>query len=396
MASNLRVCLFDPRQLIGPRLREPFQHVTWAKVIGEYAVWDGLQECLCHGQPDAVVVYIDDPAGAVDLQCIRRIREVAPTVAIVGVSASGDAQAIIAAMRAGCTQFVRAPIELSDLTDALANLASNQRPTGAESRRLCVIGSSGGAGATTVACNLAMELARLSEQKCGLIDLDLEFGGLACALDVTPKYSIADVCREGIDLDRTALETALVQLPQNIALLCRPDSIEDARAVTAEGVERVFRLMSEMFPNVVADLSRTGAPISDACLLEVDRFLLVTQLNIPFLRNAERIFTHLTAHRVPAGRIELVLNRANAQYERVTVEEVEKHFGRPVFATIPSDYRRIVASRDFGHPLTASAPNSPVRRAFERLAKLLMEGAPPAESGAASSGLWGRLLGKSH
>lgn len=394
MPSVLRVCLFDPRQLIGPGLREPFEHIHWVKVIGEYAAWEGMQDCLCHGTPDAAVVYIDDQSGAVDLQCIRRIREVAPGVAIVGVSACRDAQAIIGALRAGCSQFVRAPIELADLTEALTNLASSGRSGAPGSKRICVIGSSGGAGATTVACNLAMELARLSEAQCGLIDLDLEFGGLACALDVTPKYSIADVCRDGIELDRTALETALVQLPQQIALLCRPESIEDARTVTAEGVERVFRLMSEMFPNVVADLSRAGAPISDTCLLEIDRFLLVTQLTVPFLRNAERIFTHLTGHRVPANRIELVLNRANAQYERVTVEEVEKHFGKPVFATIPSDYRRIVASRDFGHPLTASAPNSPVRRAFERLAKLIIENVPTETSSAHGGGLWSRLLGK--
>jgi Flp pilus assembly CpaE family ATPase len=83
---------------------------------------------------------------------------------------------------------------------------------------------------------------------------------------------------------------------------------------------------------------------------------------------------------IEEGRIELVLNRAQTEHERIRPDEVEKLFGRPVFASIPNDYKHITASRDLGHPILATAPQSPARHAIEGLARTLAQSGNPAQA----------------
>ena len=58
---------------------------------------------------------------------------------------------------------------------------------------------------------------------------------------------------------------------------------------------------------------------------------------------------------------------------------METHFGKPIFASIPNDYRRVQTALDFGHPIVADSPNTPARLAIAQMAKKLMGGEVPAE-----------------
>jgi Flp pilus assembly CpaE family ATPase len=99
--------------------------------------------------------------------------------------------------------------------------------------------------------------------------------------------------------------------------------------------------------------------------------LIVSQLTVPHLRNATRIYEHLLKRGAIEDRIDLVLNRCNANFERIRPDEVEKHFGRPVLSIIPNDYKALGASRDLGRPVMSDAPQSPARLAIKRLAREL-------------------------
>jgi pilus assembly protein CpaE len=259
------------------------------------------------------------------------------------------------------------------------------------SKRVCVIGSSGGSGATTVACNLAMELAHLSDRRTALVDMNLEFGDVACAFDCTPVYSVADVCHEGLQLDASMLAKAMHELPSNVSILARPERIEQVREITAEGVQAMFTVMSSLFPYVVVDLPRAADYLNASAVMDSDRILIVTQLTVPFLRNATRIHKCLLDMGADEGRIEIVLNRCKSVFERISPDDVESHFGRPLFAMIPNDYRRVQTALDFGHPIVADSPNTPARLAIQKMARLIA-GEPETES---APSFFNRMLGRS-
>lgn len=384
MATPLRVCLFSEsgsdsdaaQRLLGPAtnqesFRAPFEQLTELRIVAECATWQELQESLHASPTDAVIVDLDGGEDSGRHLIIRQITEVAPTCGIIGVSKNANPDAIIAAMRAGCAQFVHWPIDLKDLQSAINRIRQMRAPAASGCRRICVVGSSGGAGATTVACNLAIELARATDRRCGLVDMNFQFGDVACLFDATPQHSVADICAAGAEIDRTLLETAIDDLPCNVSILASRQKVQFSDSVTADGIEQMFQVMSHMFPFVVVDLPRYFAPETIAALSGADCVLIVTQLAVPFLRNATRVYESLLEMGADEDRVEVVLNRCNANFERIKPEEVERHFGRPAFAVIPNDYKRIGASRDLGHPIVTDAPNSPARLAIQVLARRL-------------------------
>lgn len=320
------------------------------------------------GQVDIVAVNLDSGEMTAALYLVQRIAEVCPECGIIGVSGSTDSNAIIKAMRAGCGQFVHWPIEPQDLREAVDRLRRMTTPTAGGCQRICVVGSSGGMGATTVACNLALELAQVTQQRCALVDMNLQFGDVACAFDLSAKHSVADVCGSGVEIDRTLIEMALEELPCGVSVLARPERLEQAREVSADGVYELFRILEQMFPFIVADLPPYFGAATMATLDGADRVCLVTQLAVPFLRNALRMYDYLTGLGANEERIEVVLNRCKASHERLKVQDVEKQFARPVFAVLPNDYKRIGTSRDLGHPLMTDAPNGPARLAIHEMA----------------------------
>jgi pilus assembly protein CpaE len=371
MSIAMRVCLFDTNAGNDPSFRPPFEKLEDITVVDLCPNWNLLQEHLRFGNIDVAAVNLDSADDNARFFAVQRIAEVAPDCAIIGVSRDVNPDTIIGAMRAGCSQFVRWPIELTDLRTALERIRQMRLPAASGTQQIAVIGSSGGAGSTTLACNLALELGRVTGRRVGLVDMDLQFGDVACAFDLVPKHSVADVCREGIIIDRTLLEMALDELPCKVSVLARPENLEDAEEVSPGAVEQLFRWLAQMYPFTVVDLPRHFSLATLAAIRSADRILIVSQLGVPFLRNASRIYECLLQAGIGEGVMEFVLNRCNANYERIKPQEVEKHFRRPVFATIPNDYKRITASRDMGHPILTTAPNSPARLAIHELARKL-------------------------
>jgi len=387
MASPLRVCLYNQASSTDDSSREsffghpdtgdqpfgaPFRPLPELEIVAECATWQQLQECLLARSIGAVIVNLDACPDENGRSVIQHIAEIAPECGIIGVSRDAQPDTIIGVMRAGCSQFVRWPVDPVDLSSAIHSVRQKFQPLVQGCHRVCVIGSSGGTGATTVACNLAMELVHVSERRCALVDMNLQFGDVACSFDVTPRYTVADVCHSGSEIDRTLLESALEVLPCGVSILARPEKMDVAHEVTADGVEQMFRVLAQMFPFVVVDLPRHFNPPAVAALSGTDRVLIVSQLTVPNLRNATRIYQHLVELGANEDHIHLVLNRGNASFDRIKPEEVRKHFGRPIFATIPNDYKRIGASRDLGHPIMSDAPNSPARLAIQEMAKRLV------------------------
>ncbi len=393
MTDAIRICLFDATGLKDPPFQQPFQKLSHVQIVGLATGWEELRDWLRHTCVDIVAINLDDAKGQ-GLEAVSKTVQIAPGCSILGLSGQTDPAHIIQAMRAGCSQFVPWPVDIEDLKTAVGRIRAMRKGSLHSSRRICVIGSSGGVGATMVACNLAIELGHLTDRRCALVDMNLEFGDVGCAFDCTPRYSIADVCRDGVDADHLLISKAIHELPSNLAVMARPEEIEQARHVTPEGVQAMLCVMSELYPYIVVDLPRTFSFLSAAAVAQADRSLIITQPNVTSIRNATRIYRCLLQMGAEDDRVEIVLNRCKASFERISPDDIKAHFRRPVFAMIPNDYRRVQSALDLGHPVMKDSPNSPARLAIQDMARKIAGEQATAEDPAAAGGLWGKLLGR--
>ena len=123
------------------------------------------------------------------------------------------------------------------------------------------------------------------------MDLDLCLGDADVLLDTIPDYTLVDVAQNVTRLDFTLLKRSLTKHSSGLFLLPRPVQMEDVRAVAADDLQRVIGLLKATFTHLVLDLSKSYSALDQVALQMADHVLLVTQLDLPCLRNVVRLLT---------------------------------------------------------------------------------------------------------
>lgn len=295
------------------------------------------------------------------LETVQRISHMSDC-RVIGVGDTCDAKAVIAAMRAGCCQLVQHPATIDDMRSAIDSIRVTEGMR--TSKRLCILGSSGGAGATMVACHMAIELGALAG-KAAVVDLDLEMGGVATFFDIEPGHCLADACRN--DADAMAIGRSMVEAGR-VSVLARPNSIRDINEVTPEALEKVLLSLAESFPYVVVDMSRPNGDLGQAAMRNADCVAVVAQANVLSIRNAVRARDAAMAAGVCEDRVKLILNRCGSDCHKLDEAAIAKAFAGEVLANIPNDWAAVRQCLDLGQALPdESAARVAIKQMVRRL-----------------------------
>ena len=395
MSSLLHACVYNKDPNASSDLERHIEQLHFVRLVAEVDSPDALANTLREGLVNLIFFHLDPDPGPI----VRVIDDVSaryPELAMIAVSHRLDPESILLPIRPGCDQFVCEPIDSADFANAVARVASRRLSGVHKSRCICVTGASGGAGTTSIACNLALEIGSLVERDCALVDLDLQFGDVAMNFDSQPRYNIYDLAESGSELDQDVLSSTLTTLPCNVALLGRPDQIEQHEAIGSDLVNRVIEILATAYENVVIDVPVRFDARTTAALVQADTVLIVCQLLVTSIRNARRSMDYLQRLGVPEERIEVVVNRYDGRSRGLTKKDLEDAIKKPIFATVPNDYQFVARSIDVGKPIAALENNNPVRVAIRHLARSIVHAnaTDTAGSDAASRGFLSRLLSK--
>jgi len=395
MSSLLHACLYNVESDASATITGHLSDLNFVRLTAEVNCPEQLASVLVAGEINLVFFHLDpNPADVVAV--IEQVATRFPELALIAISHQLGPQAILTPMRAGCDQFVCEPIDPTDLSNAVARVASRRLAAETKSHCVCVIGSSGGAGTTTIACNLALEIGNLTDRACALVDLDLQFGDVALNFDCESKFSIFDIAESGSGVDKTLLDSTMHELPCNVSLLARREKIEQCESVAPELIHEMIQRMTHAYENVVVDLPQQIDARSIAALAQADLVLIVSQLMVPSIRNAKRLLDMLRSVGIPDDRIEFVVNRGDGRQGRLGVKDLEETVRKLVLATVPNDFDIVARSIDVGRPIAALDRNSPVRSAIRKIARKILgihQGAAD-ESPQGSPGFLGRLFSK--
>jgi pilus assembly protein CpaE len=280
----------------------------------------------------------------------------------------------LAAMRLGIRDVAAPDADVADLRVVLeraaATAAARQRaasPTAGgrlRGRVIPVASPKGGCGKTTVATNLAVGLARLAPQQTVILDLDLQFGDVATALQLAPEQGLADAIRVK-DLDAMALKTFLSPHPAGLYALCGPDSPARADAITGEDVGRLVDLLAGEFRYVVVDTAPGLTEHTLAVLDQASDAVLVAGMDVPSIRGLRKeleILRELSLTRMTQHVVVNFADRASG----LTVKDVEAVIGTAVDLVLPRS-KAVPLSTNRGVPLLQSGGRDPVAKELQRL-----------------------------
>lgn len=257
----------------------------------------------------------------------------------------------------------------------------------ADSRVIAVASPKGGSGKTTIATNLAVGLAAAAPGQVAIVDLDLQFGDVATALQLMPENSIADAARSVSSLDAMSLKVLLTHHPVDMYALCAPDSPADGERITVVQTAEVLRLMQRDFRYVVIDTAAGLGEQTLAALEAATDIVLICAMDVPGVRSFRTTLMTLDEIGLTTASRHVVLTRADARVG-LNVDDIERTIGRPIDVTIPST-RAVPLSMNQGTPLLqAEGRRSAVHQALSNLVSRFTE--LPAQTGSPPSRRWRR------
>jgi pilus assembly protein CpaE len=374
MSNILRLAIVDPNDGAREKLKSMLLGMDIVWLEAECSRYEFFADVVGQTNPDIGVVCVDsDPDKAIRL--INDLRERSPECNILVVSSSTDGQLILKAMRAGAKEFLTAPVKIEDLMSALDRIGSSRFGSGSGKTRSCTViaiaGATGGVGSTSLAVNLGCSLAADSQNTVALVDLDLSLGDADVFLDTIPDYTLVDVAQNITRLDITLLRRSLTKHASGLYLLPRPVQLQDTQLISPDDLTRVLGLLKASFTHLIIDCSKAYNALDMVALEAATHTLLVTQLDLPCLRNVVRLMMSFDEFPEIKDKVKIVVNRVGLDNGQISLKKAQETIGREIFWQLPNDYRVMVEVRNNGVPLIEQAPRAPITQAIVSLGEAL-------------------------
>ncbi|MET4320358.1 pilus assembly protein CpaE [Bradyrhizobium sp. RT5a] len=215
-------------------------------------------------------------------------------------------------MELGLTEYLPTPLTrdmvLDQLRPKLLGEAA-QAHTDRGGHVVSICGAQGGAGATSVAINLALQVAETTKAKVALLDLHLQGGETAVMLGVRPGPGLRIALENPMRADTLFLERAAIEVNERVSLISADEELDAQLDITEEGVRHVLGLLRQRFNYVVVDMP-VPFPPSMYPVINLSRHVLVLlEAEVTGLRNAHALRAAVT-NIAGKDRVFTLLNRA--------------------------------------------------------------------------------------
>ena len=374
MANVLRIAIVDPNDATRESLKTVLLGLDTVWLEAECSRYEFFADVVEQTKPDIGLIALDaDSEKAITL--VAEVAAKSPDCMLLVTSASTDGRLILESMRSGAKEFLTEPLKEEDLAAALQRVNRQQAGSTAQASVGCKViavgGATGGVGTSSIAVNLACSLATDGSNSVVLIDLDLALGDADVFLDTIPEYTLADVAQNIARLDLTLLKKSLTRHSSGVHLLPRPVQLEDGRLITPESLQRVVGLLKTSFSHIVFDLSKSYGLLDMEAIYLADDVLMVTQLDLPCLRNVVRLMMTFDEDASLREKVKIIVNRGGQDSGQISLKKAQGTINRDIYWQVPNDYRVMVEVRNNGVPLVEHAPKAGITVSINQLAAAL-------------------------
>lgn len=252
---------------------------------------------------------IDDPFAE-----LQRLAGVCPPdVRVALIGESREITFYRELMELGLTEYLPRPLTRDIVLDQLRpKLLGDVAPGPADrgGHVISICGAQGGAGATSIAINLAMQLAETTKAKVALLDLHLQGGETAVMLGVRPGPGLRIALENPMRADTLFLERAAIEVNERVSLISADEELDAQLDITEAGVRHVLGLLRQRFNYIVVDVPVPFPPSMHPVINLSRHALVLLEAEVTGLRNAHALRTAVT-NIAGQDRVFTLLNRAN-------------------------------------------------------------------------------------
>ncbi len=370
---------------------DPETHGTVTQVCGLH--FPGLQvhnggtkeavDYLAAGAPPRILIVDVSDSNKPLSAMLPIIAAFAEDTRVIAIGAVNDIELYREMNEAGISDYLVKPVGEKVLTVALERAEQRKSAAAAAPEPaahvvadpgkrsvVAVMGTRGGVGASTLAMNLAWLMANDHKRDTMLVDLDLQGGTVALALDVEPSHGLREVLDNPNRIDSLVVTSVATKCGDRLHVLAAEEAVDDEVHYNTSAVSLLLDELKKNSASVIVDLPRNAPGARAVVLAAATEIIVVTDLTLAGLRDAIRLYT-MVQQVAPSARVIFVANRDGGREGTVSKAEFEKALGKPIEFVLPEDAKANQAAANAGKPVVAAAPSSKVTSMLKTLAKRL-------------------------
>ena len=234
----------------------------------------------------------------------------------------------------------------------------------------------GGSGATTLAVNLAWELASAGKNAPSvcLLDFDLQTGSIATYLDLARTEKVYELLSNTAVMDRDFFFNTLQTFNEKLKVLTAAADMLPLDLITPDDIERVLTMARLNFDIVIVDMPGTIVQWTETVLNDADAYYATMELDMRSAQNALRLIRALKAEDRPLSKVRYVLNRA-PKFTDLSGKARAKRMAESLDITfdqmMPDGTTQVTHANDHGLPLAEIAPKNPLLKEIRKMAQAI-------------------------
>jgi len=295
---------------------------------------------------------------------------------VVAVHPAADPPEMIAALRAGASEFLCLPVRpaIYEAMERIGTLLESRRNAMMERGKIAgVLSAKGGCGATSVACHLSAALVAANQpgsnqsiqnktnnarMRVLVADLDYQSPGTRGAFRVNPHAHAGDAFDAVRRMSLNAWREFATPVMTGVDLLASPmdmpsNALSSDMAATSGNmaasnnlaaglpeqwrVESLLRFLGRQYNWILIDLGRHLNPANWALLQNIEELFIVTAPDVLALYQTRSILQTLSNRGFEKSRVKIILNKNLSSPQDFWVESIEQMFEMSVFGVIPND-----------------------------------------------------------
>lgn len=310
------------------------------------------------------------------LNFVSKITSELKNCKVIILSEKPDVDIIVRAMRVGANDFLPIPLIKKDFLESLEKIHNDFTGTvnkKSKCRIITVYSNKGGVGKTSVATNLAYELAKITKENVALIDLNFQLGDVTTFLDLKPSFNISYMLQNLDKINEDFLLSTLEKYKDTgLYVLADPPYFKQAENVSAKDLSKLFSILKDTFSYVIVDTSGGFDKKAMIALDNSDLILFTTIVNLPSLRNCQRCLEMFEKSGIDIQKTQILINRY-MENDEINSNDVEEVLGRKIYWKVPNNYFTMMSAINKGIPVSDINPDSNVALSYKNLALLVSD-----------------------
>jgi CheY-like chemotaxis protein len=323
-------------------------------------------------------------------------------IPIIMFTAVDEADKKLAGFDAGADDYLTKPTEPEELVERVRTILENRAPKATAHTQLhqpppqnsrddktkaplaptlafstqgsvtAVLGARGGAGATTLAINLASSLAG-NGRNTTLLDLDLVQGHIALYLSQKHEHGLNNVLAQPETKWPQAVQNELSKFNDHLNLLLAHTKLSGKPPrLQPEQVQNLLQPLIKPDHHLIIDCGHQLTPVIEAVLARSNQIIVCLRPERVALANARHLLEHLHEISPPETRVRAVIFDFTGQMA-IPHEALEKFLNHPLTAILPVSPAEMNQAVNKSIPLVQINPQSKATILIRQIAQQLIK-----------------------